>query len=190
MDAMTGGIYSFEGSVPIVDPGAFVHPGATLIGKVTIGARCYVGPGAVLRGDFGRIILKAGSNVQDNCVAHSFPDCDMIVEEDGHVGHGAMLHGCTIGRGALVGMKAVVMDRAVIGEHAIVGAAAVVPTGFKVPPRMLAVGIPAAVQRALSEEEVARKTDGTRLYQELVGRSLRTMTRCAPLRPSDHAAAE
>jgi phenylacetic acid degradation protein len=180
MDLTVGSIFSFEGLVPVVDPESFLHPTATLIGSVFIGARCYVGAGAVLRGDFGCIVMKPGSNFQDNCVAHSFPGCDMVIEEDGHVGHGAVLHGCTIKRNALVGMNAVVMDGAVIGEDAIVAAAAMVPAGFVLPPRTLAAGIPATVQRALSEEEMLRKANGTRLYQELAARSLRSMVRCAP----------
>lgn len=173
-------VYSFEGIIPVVDAEAFVHPTATLIGHVVIGARCYVGAGAVLRGDIGRIILKPGSNFQDNCVAHTYPEQDVMIEEDGHIGHAAVLHGCTIKRNALVGINAVVLDGAVIGEEAMVGAAAVVPAGFNVPPRTLAVGIPASIQRALSEEDVARKASGTRLYQELAARSLRSLVRCVP----------
>ena len=173
-------IFSFEGLVPVVDPESFVHPTATLIGNVVIGARCYVGAGAVLRGDIGRIVMKPGSNLQDNCVAHSYPEGEVVIDEDGHVGHGAVLHGCTIKRNALVGMNAVVMDGAVIGEDAFVGAGAMVSAGFELPPRTLAAGIPAAVQRALSEEEVLRKARGTRLYQELAARSLRAMVPCVP----------
>lgn len=173
-------IFSIEGLVPVVDPKSFVHPTATLIGDVVIGAQCYVGPGAVLRGDFGRIVMKPGSNLQDNCVAHSFPECEVVIEEDGHIGHGAVLHGCTVKRNALVGMNAVVMDGAIIGEDAIVAAAAMVPASFELPPRMLAAGIPAAVQRALSEQEMLRKATGTRLYQELAVRSRRYMVPCAP----------
>ncbi len=180
MNLTLGGVFSFEGLVPVVDPESFLHPAATLIGDVVIGARCYVGAGAVLRGDIGRIVMHPGSNLQDNCVAHSFPGCDVIIEEDGHIGHGAVLHGCTVKRNALVGMKAVVMDGAVIGADAIVAAAAMVPAGFDVPPRMLAAGIPATVQRALTEEDIMRKAAGTRLYQELAARSLRSMVRCAP----------
>jgi phenylacetic acid degradation protein len=184
MSQTTAGIYSFEGRVPTIDPTAFVHPAATLIGNVSVAARCYVGPGAVLRGDFGRIVMKAGSNVQDNCVAHSFPDWAVIVEEDGHVGHGAVLHGCIVGRNALVGMKAVVMDRAVIGTDAVVAAAALVPTGFEVPARMLAAGIPAVVQRPLTDDDIRRKSAGTRLYQELAARCLRALVRCDPQAPA------
>lgn len=180
MDLTSGNIYSFEGHVPVVDPESFLHPTAVLIGNVVIGPRCYVGAGAVLRGDIGCIVMKPGSNLQDNCVAHSYSGREVVIEEDGHIGHGAVLHGCTVKRNALVGMNAVVMDDAVIGEDAIVAAAAMVPSGFELPPRMLAAGVPAAVQRALSEDEMLRKARGTRLYQELAARSLRSMAPCAP----------
>ena len=114
--------YTFEGFTPVVDPQAFVHPLAVLIGDVWVGPHCYVAPGASLRGDFGRILLGAGSNVQDNCVLHSFPGQDVRLEEDAHVGHGAVLHGCTVRRGALIVIHAVVMDGVVVGEEAFVGA--------------------------------------------------------------------
>jgi len=174
--------YSFEGLVPVIDPTAFVHPTAVLIGDVIIGAGCYVGPGASLRGDFGRIILKAGSNVQDNCVMHSFPGQDAVVEENGHVGHGAILHGCVVGRDALIGMNAVVMDGAVIGEAAFVGAMSFVRAGFTVPPRSLVTGVPARIVRDLQDKEIAWKANGTREYQDLAERSRATSTECEPLR--------
>lgn len=173
--------YSYQGLIPVVDPTAFVHPTAVLIGDVQIGAGCYVGPGASLRGDFGRIILKAGSNVQDNCVMHSFPDQDAVVEENGHVGHGAVLHGCVVGKDALVGMNAVVMDGAVIGEGSFVGAMSFVRAGFEVPPRTLVTGVPARIVRELQDREMAWKANGTREYQELAERSLATMSVCEPL---------
>jgi phenylacetic acid degradation protein len=128
-------VYSLEGLVPVIDPRAFVHPQAVLIGDVIVAAHCYVGPGASLRGDFGRVILNAGSNVQDCCVLHSFPSKDTLLEEDAHIGHGAVLHGCTIRRGALIGIGAIVMDDAVVEEEAFVGAASFVRAGFVVPRR-------------------------------------------------------
>jgi phenylacetic acid degradation protein len=173
--------YSYEGFIPVVDPTAFVHPTAVLIGDVIVGAGCYVGPGASLRGDFGRIVLKPGSNVQDNCTMHSFPGQDAVVEENGHVGHGAVLHGCIIGRDALIGMNAVVMDGAVVGEGAFVGAMSFVRAGFQVPPRTLALGVPAKVVRPLEDKELAWKANGTGEYQALAERSLATMKECEPL---------
>ena len=143
--------YSLEGLIPVVDPSAFVHPQAVLIGDVLIGARCYVGPGASLRGDFGRIVLQAGANVQDCCVLHSFPDKDTLLEEEAHIGHAAVLHGCTIRRGALVGIAAVIMDGAVVEQQAFVGASSFVRAGFVVPARTLVMGVPARVVRELRQ---------------------------------------
>ena len=174
-------VYSFEGIVPVIDPDAFVHPTASLIGDVIIGARCFVGPGASLRGDLGRLVMHPGSNVQDNCVLHCYPGCDVIIEEDGHIGHGAVLHGCIVKRNALVGINAVVLDGAVIGEEAMVAAGAMVPTGVEVPSRALVAGVPARVQRMLSDDDVRKKSEGTRVYQDLAFRSLRSMQTCAPL---------
>ncbi len=168
-------VWSINGITPVVDPSAFVHPSAVLIGDVIVGAGCYVGPMASLRGDFGRLEVRAGANVQDCCVMHGFPGTDTIVEEDGHIGHGAILHGCVVKRNALVGMNAVVNDNAVIGESAIVAAMAFVKAGMIVPDRMLVGGVPAKVMRELSELELAWKIEGTRSYQELTRRSLATM---------------
>jgi phenylacetic acid degradation protein len=174
-------VYALEGLVPVVDPTAFVHPQAVLIGDVIVGAGCYVGPGASLRGDFGRILMRAGSNVQDCCVLHSFPDQDALLEEDAHIGHAAVLHGCTIRRGALIGIAAVIMDGAIVEEQAFVGAASFVKSGFVVPARTLAVGVPARVVRALKDTELTWKATGTREYQELAQRCLSSLRECAPL---------
>jgi phenylacetic acid degradation protein len=168
-------VYAIDGLRPVIAPGAFVHPAAVLIGDVIVGPGCYVGPGASLRGDFGRLILEPGSNVQDNCVMHGFPGKDCVIEADGHVGHGAILHGCRIGRNALVGMNAVIMDGAAIGEDSIVAALAFVKAGFEVPPRTLVGGIPARIMRALSEDEIAWKSQGTAEYQELARRCLASL---------------
>ncbi|GAA5071395.1 transferase hexapeptide repeat family protein [Roseibacterium beibuensis] len=160
-------IYAWDGIVPVIDPAAFVHPEAVVIGDVLIGPMCYVGPGAVLRGDFGRIVLEKGANVQETCVVHSFPDKDVVVEEAGHIGHGAVLHGCHIGRNAMVGMNAVVMDEAVVGENSIIGAMAFVRAGAQIPPNSMAVGSPAKVVRVLTEDEIDWKRRGTGVYQQL-----------------------
>ena len=173
--------YEINGIKPVVDPTAFVHPTAILTGDVIVGPRCYVGPAASLRGDFGRIVLNAGSNVQDCCVMHGFPSTDTVVEEDGHIGHGAVLHGCVVERNAMVGMNAVIMDEAVIGESAIVAACAFVKAGEKIPPRTLAVGTPAKVLRQLRDDEIAWKMAGTKTYQDLTVRSLQTLKEVVPL---------
>lgn len=175
-------IYAIDGIVPVVDPTAFVHPAAILIGDVIVGPHCYVGPAASLRGDFGRLELRAGSNLQDTCVMHGFPATDTVVEEDGHIGHGAVLHGCRIGRNALVGMNAVVMDGAEIGAECIVAAMSFVRANTKVPPRSLVAGVPAKVLRAVTDDEIAWKSEGTRTYQALAVRSLATMRVVEPLR--------
>ncbi|MBV8405857.1 MAG: transferase hexapeptide repeat family protein [Gammaproteobacteria bacterium] len=174
-------VYSIDGLIPVVDVSAFVHPQATLIGDVIVGPRCYVGPGASLRGDFGRIVLGAGANVQDCCVLHSFPAHEVRLEDDAHVGHGAVLHGCTVRRGALIGIGAIVMDDAMVEEEAFVGAASFVRAGFVVPRRTLVTGVPARVVRELKAEELAWKVTGTREYQQLAARSLATLKACAPL---------
>ncbi|MBA5606520.1 phenylacetic acid degradation protein PaaY [Duganella sp. FT3S] len=168
-------VYQINGVTPVVHPTAYVHPSAVLIGDVVVGPRCYIGPLAALRGDFGRLILEEGANLQDTCVMHGFPGCDTVVERDGHIGHGAVLHGCRIGRNALVGMNAVVMDKAEVGADSIVAAMAFVKAGMVVPPRSMAVGSPARVLRTLSDDEIRWKSDGTAQYQELAVRSLQTM---------------
>lgn len=174
--------FAIEDLIPVVDPTAYVHPTAILIGDVIVGPRCYVGPAACLRGDFGRITLHEGANVQDTCVLHGFPDTDTIIERDGHIGHGAVVHGAHIGVNAMVGMNAVIMDRSEIGESAIVGAMAFVREGTIIPPRTLALGIPARVVRQLTDEEMAWKRMGTRQYQELTARSLASQRPVEPLR--------
>ena len=173
--------YSLEGIAPVVDPSSFVHPMATLIGDVIVGPRCYIGPGASLRGDMGRIVIGAGSNVQDNCVFHTFPGKEVRLDEDSHIGHSAILHGCTVLRGALVGINAVVMDDVVVGEHSLVGAASFVRAGFVVPPRTLVIGSPARVARELTDQEIEWKALGTREYQELAARCIASLRECSPL---------
>jgi phenylacetic acid degradation protein len=174
-------VYAIDGIVPVIDPTAFVHPTAILIGDVIVGPRCYVGPAASLRGDFGRLELRAGSNLQDTCVMHGFPNTDTLVEEDGHIGHGAVLHGCRIGRNALVGMNAVIMDGAEIGAECIVAAMTFVRAKMIVPPRSLVAGTPGKILRQVTDDELAWKSQGTTTYQELAVRSLRTMQAVEPL---------
>ncbi|GAB2892127.1 phenylacetic acid degradation protein PaaY [Paralcaligenes sp. KSB-10] len=174
-------VYAINGITPVVDPSAYVHPSAVLIGDVIVGPGVYIGPLASLRGDFGRIVIEEGGNVQDTCVLHGVAGTDTVVEIDGHIGHGAVLHGCRIARNAMVGMNAVVMDGAVIGESSIVGAMAFVKIGLLVPPRHLVVGAPARILRELSDDEIAQKTWGTAQYHHLARRSLQTMQAVDPL---------
>jgi phenylacetic acid degradation protein len=174
-------VFAIDGIVPVIDPSAYVHPSAVLIGDVIVGAGCYVGPCASLRGDFGRLILEQGVNVQDTCVMHGFPGTDTVIEQDGHIGHGAVLHGCHIGRNALVGMNAVIMDNAVLGESSMVAACAFVKAGMEIPARSLVAGVPARVLRPLSDQELAWKFAGTRTYQDLTRRSLATLVEAEAL---------
>jgi phenylacetic acid degradation protein len=174
-------IYSIEGLVPVVHPGAYVHETAVLIGDVIIADRCYIGPQAVLRGDFGRIVMEEGCNFQDTCIAHTFPGKDCIVEVDGHIGHGAVLHGCRIGRNAMIGMNTVVMDDAVIGAESIVGAMTFVRSGFTCPNRSMVVGTPARIIRTVSDREVEWKHLGTQEYQQLGVRCRNSLKRVDPL---------
>jgi phenylacetic acid degradation protein len=174
-------IYAWDGIVPVIDPTAFVHPEAVVIGDVIIGPACYVGPGAVLCGDFGRIVMEKGSNLQETCVVHAFPGKDVVIEEAGHIGHGAVLHGCRIGRNAMVGMNAVVMDEAVVGESSMIAALAFVKAAAVIPPRSLAVGSPARVIRELSEDEIAWKSRGTAIYQRLALEAPKKLAIATPL---------
>jgi phenylacetic acid degradation protein len=168
-------VYEIDGVRPVVHPTAYVHPSAVLIGDVIVGPRCYVGPLASLRGDFGRLILEEGANIQDTCVMHGFPEGDTVVEADGHIGHGAVLHGCRIGRNAMVGMNAVVMDQAVVGAESIVAAMSFVKAKMIIPPRSMVMGMPAKMVRSLTDDEVKWKSFGTRQYHQLAVRSIETM---------------
>jgi phenylacetic acid degradation protein len=168
-------VYEINGVRPVVHPSAYVHPSAVLIGDVIVGPRCYIGPLASMRGDFGRLVLEEGANLQDTCVMHGFPEDDTVVEVDGHIGHGAVLHGCRVGRNAMVGMNAVVMDKAVVGAESIVAAMSFVKAGMVIPPRSLVMGAPARVMREVTGDEVKWKSFGTQQYHELNLRSLQTM---------------
>jgi phenylacetic acid degradation protein len=168
-------VYAIDGITPVVDPSAFVHPTAVLIGDVIVGARAYIGPCACLRGDFGRIVVEEGANIQDTCMLHGFPGKDTVVGAESTIGHGAVLHGCVVRRGALVGMNCVVNDNAEVGEDAVVAALAFVKAEAKVEARTLVAGIPARTLRTLSEQELRWKKDNMHLYQNLAVRSSQTM---------------
>ena len=180
-------IYEFNGYRPVIHESAFVHPQAAVTGDVVIGRDVYIGPGAAIRGDWGRIIIDDGCNVQENCTIHMFPGITVRLYESAHIGHGAIIHGATIGRNSLVGMNAVIMDEVEIGEACIVGALCFLKSGEKIPPRSLVVGNPGKVIRTVSDEMLAWKTDGTRLYQQLPADCRDTLRVCEPLReiPAD-----
>jgi phenylacetic acid degradation protein len=168
-------VYAIDGITPVVHPSAFVHPSAVLIGDVIVGARAYIGPCACLRGDFGRIVVEEGANIQDTCMLHGFPGKDTVVGAEATIGHGAVLHGCVVRRGALVGMNCVINDNAEVGEDAVVAALAFVKAEDRIPSRSLAVGIPAKTVRMLSADELGWKKDNMHLYQQLAMRSASTM---------------
>jgi phenylacetic acid degradation protein len=174
-------VYSIDGVTPVVHPLTFVHPEAVLIGDVIIEEGCYIGPCASLRGDFGRIIVRKGSNVQDNCTLHSMPGFDCVIGANGHIGHGAIIHSAQLDPNVLVGMNAVVMDHARIGESAMIGAMSFVKTGAEVPARHLVAGAPARVLRELSADELAKKIEATKIYQELARRCLASLRPAEPL---------
>lgn len=168
-------VYAIDGVIPVVDPAAFVHPRAVLVGDVVVGPGAYVGPCASLRGDIGRVRVGAGANVQDHCLMHTFPGAECVVGDWGHIGHGAVMHGATVGDHALVGMNSVLMDGCVIGDAAFVAAMSFVPGGFEVPARHLAAGIPVKVRRELTDDELAWKRRGTEEYHRIAARSLATL---------------
>lgn len=160
-------VYSFQGMVPVVDPSAYVHPTAVLIGDVIIGPGVYVAPCAVLRGDFGRIVIEEDANVQDHCVVHGFPDRDTIVERLGHIGHHAIIHGAVVRRNAMIGMGAVLLDYCEIGADSIVAAQALVKANEIVPPRSMMAGIPAKRIRDVTDKDLEWKRLATTDYRRL-----------------------
>jgi phenylacetic acid degradation protein len=174
--------YEFNGIRPVVHESAFVHPQAAVTGNVIIGKDVYIGPGCALRGDWGKIIISDGCNVQENCTVHMFPGVTVLLKESAHIGHGAIIHGATIGCNCMVGMNAVVMDEADLGDESIVGALAFIKQGEKIPPRSLVVGNPAKVIKQVSDEMIAWKTEGTRLYQQLPHHCHASLKPCEPLR--------
>ncbi|MDQ8936571.1 gamma carbonic anhydrase family protein [Acinetobacter rudis] len=178
--------YAIDGVIPVVSPDAFVHPTAVLIGDVIVESGAYIGPFAALRADFGRIHIRSNANVQDNCTIHGFPQSITLVEEMGHIGHGAILHGCHIGRNVLVGMNSVILDYVEIGENSIIGANSLVKTKDIIPANVLAMGSPAKVVRELSEAEKAWKSKGTEQYINLTSRCLNTLQEVKPL-TKEHA---
>jgi len=182
-------IFEFNGYKPVIHESSFVHPQANVTGNVIIGKDVYIGPGAAVRGDWGAIIIEDGCNVQENCVIHMFPGTTVTLKEGAHIGHGAIIHGGTIGANVLVGMNAVVMDDCEIGTNCIVGALCFVPANTVIPERKVVVGNPAKVVRDVSDEMIEWKTKGTALYQQLPGDCKNSLKECEPLReiPSDRA---
>ena len=175
-------IYEFNGYRPVIDPSSFVHKEATIIGNVIIGKKVYIGPGASIRGDWGKITIKDGCNVQDNCTIHIFPGKDVILEENAHIGHGAIVHGANIGKNTLVGMNSVIMDDCNIGDECIIGALCFVKGEMNIPNRKIVVGNPAIIKGEVSDEMISWKTKGTELYQDLPNECYNLMKECKPLK--------
>ncbi len=178
-------IYEFNNFKPVVHKTAFIHPQAAVTGNVIIGANVYVGPGAAIRGDWGKIIIEAGCNVQENCTIHMFPGTTVTLKEGAHIGHGAIIHGGTIGKNCLIGMNSVVMDDVEMGDECIVGALCFVSAKMKIPKRSLLVGNPAKVVKEVSDDMIAWKTKGTQLYQRLPEECYASLKECEPLREEE-----
>ena len=175
-------IYSFNNCIPVVHESSFVHPQACVTGNVIIGKDVYIGPGAAIRGDWGQIIIEDGCNVQENCTIHMFPGVSVILKENSHIGHGAVIHGATIGKNCLVGMNAVIMDNVVLGDECIVGALTLIKADVIIPPRSVVVGNPSKIVKEVSDEMIAWKTAGTMIYRQLPVDMMNGWKVCEPLR--------
>lgn len=178
-------IYEFNGFRPVIHESAFIHPQAAVTGNVFIGARVYIGPGAAIRGDWGRIVIEDGCNVQENCTIHMFPGVEVRLRESAHVGHGAIIHGATLGRNCLIGMNSVLLDEVEIGDECIVGALSFISAKTIIPPRKLVLGNPAKIIRDVDDKMIEWKTQGTQLYQQLPGDCHRSLRPCDPLREAE-----
>ncbi|MBK7290366.1 MAG: transferase hexapeptide repeat family protein [Chitinophagaceae bacterium] len=174
--------YEFNGYKPTVHKSSFVHPQAAVTGNVIIGKNCYIGPGAALRGDWGQIIIENGCNVQENCTIHMFPGVTVLLKEASHIGHGAIIHGATIGKNCLVGMNAVIMDNVQLGDESIVGALTFIKEGEIIPIRSVVVGNPGKIIKQVSDQMLSWKIDGTKLYQQLPKECHNSLKMCKPLR--------
>ncbi|MDQ3682961.1 MAG: transferase hexapeptide repeat family protein [Bacteroidota bacterium] len=175
-------IYEFNGIKPVIHQTAFIHPQAAVTGNVIIGKDVYIGPGAAIRGDWGKVIIEDGCNVQENCTIHMFPGVIVLLKESAHIGHGAIIHGATIGKNCLIGMNAVLMDEVELSDECIVGALSFIKQGEKFPSRSLIAGNPAKIIKEVSDEMVKWKTQGTNLYQQLPKQCFDTLKACEPLR--------
>lgn len=173
-------IFEFKGHKPVVHRSAFIHPNASVTGNVIIGKKVYIGPGAAIRGDFGKIIIEDGCNVQENCTIHMFPGVTVLLKQGSHIGHGAIVHGATIGKNVLVGMNAVIMDNVVIGDHCIIGALTFVPDNMRIPEKKVVVGSPAKIVKEVSDEMIKWKSEGTAIYRQLSEECHKTLKPCKP----------
>jgi len=175
-------IYEFNNYKPVIHESSFIHPLAVITGNVIIGKDCYIGPGAALRGDWGKIIIEDGCNVQENCIIHMFPGITVLLKPGAHIGHGAIIHGATIGKNCLVGMNAVIMDNVELGDESIIGALTFIKQDEKIPARSLIAGNPGKIIKQVTDEMLAWKTEGTKLYQSLPKEMFEGWKVCEPLR--------
>lgn len=175
-------VYQFKEFIPVIDESSFIHPQAAVTGNVIIGKNVYIGPGAAIRGDFGKIIIEDGCNVQENCTIHLFPGVTVLLKENAHIGHGAIIHGATIGKNCMIGMNAVIMDNVVLEDECIVGALSFVKADQHIPSRSLLVGNPAKIVRQISDEMIDWKTEGTKIYRQLTADMKNEWKVCEPLR--------
>jgi phenylacetic acid degradation protein/carnitine operon protein CaiE len=175
-------VYKFNNYIPVIHNSSFIHPQAAVTGNVIIGKNVYIGPGAAIRGDWGQIIIEDGCNVQENCSIHMFPGVTVILKEAAHIGHGAIIHGATIGKNCLVGMNAVIMDNVQLGDECIVGALSFIKAGEIIPARSMIVGNPSKIVKTVTDEMITWKTAGTKLYQELPKDMFEKWEACEPLR--------
>jgi carbonic anhydrase/acetyltransferase-like protein (isoleucine patch superfamily) len=175
-------IYSFKGYTPVIHESSFIHPLSAITGNVIIGKDCYIGPGAALRGDWGQIIIEDGCNVQENCTIHMFPGVTVLLKQGSHIGHGAIIHGAVIGKNCLVGMNTVIMDNVELGDESIVGALTFIKQDEKIPARSLVAGNPGKIIKQVSDEIIAWKSEGTKLYQGLPKEMFENWSACEPLR--------
>lgn len=174
-------IYSFNGFIPVVKPSSFVHPQANVTGNVIIGENVYIGPHATIRGDWGQIIIEDGCNIQESCTVHMFPGTTVTIRKGAHVGHGAIIHGATLGENCLIGMNSVIMDDVIVGDESIVGALCFISTNTVIPNRSLVVGNPGKIIKEVSDEMISWKTEGTALYQQLPKECHESLIECQPL---------
>ena len=175
-------IYEFNKYKPVIHRSSFIHPLAAVTGNVIIGKDCYIGPGAALRGDWGKIIIEDGCNVQENCIIHMFPGVTVLLKPSAHIGHGAIIHGATIGKNCLVGMNAVIMDNVELGDECIIGALTFIKQDEKIPARSLVAGNPGKIIKQVTDEMLSWKTEGTKLYQSLPKEMFESWKECEPLR--------
>lgn len=175
-------IYQFKNFIPVIDESSFIHPQSAVTGNVVIGKNVCIGPGAAIRGDFGKIIIEDGCNVQENCIIHMFPGVTVLLKENSHIGHGAIIHGASIGKNCLIGMNAVIMDNVELGDECIVGALSFIKADEKIPARNLVAGNPAKIMKAISDEMIKWKNEGTKIYQQLSADMKSEWKVCEPLR--------